>query len=321
MSWSFIPIFHSYCSSLSWSFILIKIFCSWSWTFILTNNNFINQAFWWCNFFVIFVCSFSWQKLGLCQGTVKNLFLAVVKLHCQTSENQISHDVWCQGSISVCAPMLGPLALQWYLPNKKAGIKLGAHKAFLFKIIFFCGNFYKNGIFGHMAIIVIQNNPHFLYYKCTYLFNQYANFCFFNCGKKKFIVTINCRRWKKLQNWLCWKPYAMSIFSSFIIFFRITQARGSAKPPEKYTLADSSVPLAIALFNWNFKKKLTRIFAYFKCNLQQYFFLVFCSASLYPKIKIHWWTGIFCIILDPYSRVSIEIIYFPVLNCFAKLHI
>ena len=44
----------------------------------------------------------------------KRFFLAVVKLHCLTSEKQISHNWLCQGWMSVCSGMLRPLALQWY---------------------------------------------------------------------------------------------------------------------------------------------------------------------------------------------------------------
>ena len=59
------------------------------------------------------------KKIVSCQETLKKAFWAAVKLHCLTSKNKYSHNLWYNDWMSVCSEMLGLSGLQWYWPKKK----------------------------------------------------------------------------------------------------------------------------------------------------------------------------------------------------------
>ena len=101
------------------------------------NKNVLISALWWCKLFVMMGCHFFPPKIVFCQETVKKgFFLSVVKLHWPTSENHFSHNLWCNGWISVCFEMLKPSALLWYWPNKTWGLVLGSSGFFIHHKLF-----------------------------------------------------------------------------------------------------------------------------------------------------------------------------------------
>ena len=75
----------------------------------------------------------------------------------------------------------GAISFTVILAKKKLGSILGYQRPFCSQL-FILWKFYKNCIFGPMAILVIQTNTFFPFIIVLYLFNQYADFC----NKKKW---------------------------------------------------------------------------------------------------------------------------------------
>ena len=65
---------------------------------------------------------------------------------------------------------------------------------------------------------------------------------------KKFCVSFNCKGWQNAKFYYVGKLYLVNFFQFNHILFSTKQAVESAKPPEKYTLADSTFPVAQNFF-------------------------------------------------------------------------
>ena len=65
---------------------------------------------------------------------------------------------------------------------------------------------------------------------------------------KLFIVAINCGRREIFKIVFFWKIMPCQFLSIFIILISTLQALESAKPPEKYSSADSMVAMTLKIF-------------------------------------------------------------------------
>ena len=65
---------------------------------------------------------------------------------------------------------------------------------------------------------------------------------------KKFCVAFNCKGWQNAKSYYVGKLYLVHFFQFNHILFSTKQAVKSAKPPEKYTFADSTIPVAQNFF-------------------------------------------------------------------------
>ena len=83
---------------------------------------------WW---FIIFMAKNGFVS----RNGKKGFFLAAVKLHCPTSENKFSNNLFCNGWMSMCSEMLGPSALQWFSPKKSLDLVFGSFWLFCSKQI------------------------------------------------------------------------------------------------------------------------------------------------------------------------------------------
>ena len=110
-----------------------------------------------------------------------------------------------------------------------------------------------------------------------------------------------------IKKWQCYKYHT---------FFSTIQALESAKPHEKKRICWFSGSNGIHHLLMKLEKKITTLLHILSAIFNNCLFLV-----LYPKFKIHWWTWIFCIILDPCFRVSMEIHCFPSFGLFCKKNI
>ena len=91
-----------------------------------------------------------WQEI-----VNKRLFLASVKLHCQTSESKFANNLLCNGWMSVYSDVLGPSALKLFSP-KNSWSSFECFLIILLKINSFSGIIMKKQFLGIKTILVIR---------------------------------------------------------------------------------------------------------------------------------------------------------------------